>query len=452
MSMGVAGRKVMLISDQVMLKAANQVLFQTVRALLQDGYEVCLILDGNTGHEVKNIATLEELFPEYLNKLQVHYFVARFGWLFDFLGRCRKQLRKIRGSTTVSASGTVNFLPSNVIAGFDKTRTGVTWVSDFKYEMKWSAAYAVARRVARAFKPDLICGFEIGGAVPAEKLANKISIPFYTKYMGTIVHPYIQDDTLGKVRPYVKGLSVKAAIHFMLNDGTKGDDVLKYFGVDPSTIRFRIDGIDKDKFSNLPSRKECVDRLGLALDKDAFYCLCLSNHNAGYKRLDRAIRAVSQVSRKHPSIKLILVGNGANTENLKQLAKELGQTGNILFLPKLSHEQIPFILNIASVYLNTNDQSNLSHPVLEAMMCGTAVVSMDDGSLDGIIVNGESGVLVDPAQCETKLPQAIEELFLDPERLLLLSGCAKTFASKELYSWDEKNRIELEEINNLLMH
>lgn len=452
MKMGRAKGNVMLISDQVMLRAANQVLFQTVRALLQDGYRVCLILDGKTGHEAKNIATMEELFPTYLEKLQVHYFVARFCWMFDLLGWCRKQLGQIRGSKSDTAKITNMFLPSNVIAGFDKTRTGLTWISDFKYEMKWKSALEVAQKIAGTFKPDLICGFEIGGAVPAEKLAQRIGVPFYTKYMGTIVHPYIQDGTLDKVRPYVKGLSVKAAIHFMLNDGTKGDDVLKYFGVDPSTIRFRVDGIDKDKFSNLPSRKECIDLLGLALDEDDFYCLCLSNHNAGYKRLDRAVRAVSQVSRKHPSIKLILVGNGANTENLKQLAKELGQTDNILFLPKLSHEQIPFILNIASVYLNTNDQSNLSHPVLEAMMCGTTVVSMDDASLDEIIVNGESGVLIDPTQCEALLPQAIEALFLNPEQRRLLSGCAKTFASKELYSWDEKNRIELEEINSLLMH
>ena len=101
--------------------------------------------------------------------------------------------------------------------------------------------------------------------------------------------------------------------------------------------------------------------------------MCLSNHNAGYKRLDRAIRAVSQLGKKHQDLKLILVGNGSNTAALKNLAAELGQE-NIIFLPKLSYEKVPLILRAAHVYLNTNDESNLSHPVLEAMTCGTAVI------------------------------------------------------------------------------
>lgn len=439
--------KILLISDQVMLKAANQVLFQTIQGLLKDNYRVCLVLDGNTGHEAKNIATLDELFPEYLDKLEVHYFNTYGSYIFNMLSKVRSilSIRKKKNSELTAKS----FAASNSVKGFDKTRTGLIFISDFKYTLKWLAAYSKAKKVSSNFKPDLICGFEIGGAVPAEKLSKHLSIPFYTKYMGTIVHPYIRENKLNQVKPYVKGLKVRSSIHFMLNDGTRGDKVQEYLGVDPVTIRFRIDGVDKHKFNDLPNRDNCALRLNLPIEKEDFICLCLSNHNAGYKRLERAVRAVGLLGKTQENIKLILVGSGSNTSALKALADETAQK-NIIFLPKLKYQDIPLILKVADIYLNTNDESNLSHPVLEAMTCGKAVVSMDDGSLDGIVKHEETGMLIDPLKCDELLPRAIEALYYDRELLKKLGTNAQKFANKSFYTWEEKNRIELDEIRSLL--
>ena len=79
---------------------------------------------------------------------------------------------------------------------------------------------------------------------------------------------------------------------------------------------------------------------------------------------------------------------------------------------------MPLILNLADVYLNTNDVSNLSHPVLEAMISGTAVVSMADGSLDGVIESGKTGLLIDPhTSVSSQLPEAIGALYKDRKLL-----------------------------------
>ena len=439
---------VLLISDQIMLKAANQVLFQTVRGLLEDDFRVCLILDGKTGHDKKNIASLEELFPDFLEQIEVHYYNAYGSWLFSFLSTMKSFIKKRKRSDLKSAVD--SFPSSDTITGFDKTRTGFTYISDLKFELKWIAAFRTAKKASKGFVPELICGFEIGGAIPAEKLSNFLGIPFYTKYMGSIVFPYIESNSLHKVKPYVKGLTVKSHLHFMHNDGTKGDKAQIFLGVSPEKIRLRIDGVEKAKFINLPDRNQCRAELKLPLKNDDFVCLSLSNHNAGYKRLDRAIRAISELCRVYPKIKLILVGEGQNTQALKDLAEVSGSKLNILFLPKVTHQQVPLILNLADVYLNTNDVSNLSHPVLEAMISGTAVVSMSDGSLDGVIDSGKTGLLIDPTQCSLQLPKAIETLYKDRKLLNHLGENAKNFAINNLYSWDEKNRIELDEIRSLL--
>ena len=100
---------VLLISDQVMLKAANQVLFQTVRGLLKDDFRVCLI-DGKTGHDKKNIASLEELFPNFMEQIEVHYYNAFGSWLFFFLSIVKAVLKERKGSDLKSA---VSSFPSS---------------------------------------------------------------------------------------------------------------------------------------------------------------------------------------------------------------------------------------------------------------------------------------------------------------------------------------------------
>ncbi len=146
---------------------------------------------------------------------------------------------------------------------------------------------------------------------------------------------------------------------------------------------------------------------------------------------------------------MILVGNGYNTNALKTLAHEIGRD-NIIFLEKLRYQDVPLILRAADVYLNTNDESNLSHPVLEAMTCGTAILSMDDGSLDGIVKNGETGLLVDPRKCSEQLPEAIKALYCNRDLLMEIGRNAAKWADESFYTWDQKNRIELDEIRDLL--
>ena len=109
---------VLLISDQVMLKAANQVLFQTVRGLLEDDFRVCLILDGKTGHDKKNIASLEELFPDFMEQIEVHYYNA-YGMAIFFLSTI-KSFKKRKRSDLKSAVD--SFLSDTITASIKRVQ------------------------------------------------------------------------------------------------------------------------------------------------------------------------------------------------------------------------------------------------------------------------------------------------------------------------------------------
>ncbi len=437
--------RLLLISDQVMLRAANQVIFQAVRGYLDAGMHVDLVFQRNTGHEPENLARIEDLYPGYLNRISVSFFGARFEYLFE-LGR--QGLKRLKINKSVAELG--NFPDSNTVIGFEHTRMKAVWLSDARNWANWAGAYDAASQVAARNRPDVICGFDIGGAVPGERLAKSLGVPFFTKYMGTIVWPFLENGTQHKVRPYLKGLSVNADLFFMLNDGTKGDRVLDRLGIVGEKVRFRIDGVNKSPAYRTFDRVDFREKFHLELPVGAVLALCLSNHNGAYKRLDRAVRAAAAASAQNPAIHLILVGNGQNTPRLKALACQLLCNGNVHFIPKVAHADIPILLNSVDLYLNTNDQSNLSHPVLEAMVAGKCVISMDDGSLDGIIRNGETGILVHPRLCQTGLPAAllrVSENFTERHRL---GENAREFAMREFYSWDEKNALETNEVLELV--
>jgi glycosyltransferase involved in cell wall biosynthesis len=144
------------------------------------------------------------------------------------------------------------------------------------------------------------------------------------------------------------------------------------------------------------------------------------------------------------------VGNGQNTPQLKALASELSCDKNVHFIHKVAHVDVPILLNSVDIYLNTNDQSNLSHPVLEAMVAGKPVISMDDGSLDGILRNGETGILVPPSICETELPVALLRLAENPSERRRLGDNAQDFAVRTFYSWAEKSALETNEVLKIL--
>lgn len=437
--------RLLLISDQVMLKAANQVLFQTIRGFLDAGFCVDLVIQRSSGHELENIARLEDLFPDYLARISASSFGARFESLFELGRKVQKYLEFKRADPKL-----LEFPHSNSVFGFEHNRTNTYWLSDLRFYANCAGAFDMAKQVAARNRPDLICGFEIVGAVSGERLAKRLGIPFFTKYMGTIAWPFLEAGTEHLARPYLRGLNVESDIVFMLNDGTKGDLVLKHLGIAEEKLRFRIDGVNKSPTNSAYSRADFLEKFQLEFPDGSLLAMCLSNHNGAYKRLDRAIRAAAVASAQNRFIHLILVGNGRNTPGLKALARKLSCDENVHFIPKVLNKDIPVLLNSIDFYLNTNDQSNLSHPVLEAMVAGRCVISMDDGSLDGIICDGETGVLVRPSSSQTELPAALLSLAENPVERLRLGSNARDYAARKFFSWEEKTALETTEVLELL--
>jgi len=131
------------------------------------------------------------------------------------------------------------------------------------------------------------------------------------------------------------------------------------------------------------------------------------------KGLDVLLRAFARVRRTHPRLRLVLVGrSGPEEKRLRVLAVELGIDGDVLFYNDVPHSQVGLFLERAKVFALPSRAEAFGIVVLEAAAYRVPVVASRVGGIPEIVVDGESGVLVEPGNPEA-LAGALERVLAD---------------------------------------
>lgn len=84
---------------------------------------------------------------------------------------------------------------------------------------------------------------------------------------------------------------------------------------------------------------------------------------------------------------------------------------------------------MADIFLSVNDLGNVGNPLLEAMVCGKCIVTLNNGDTDRLIHDRENGMLLEMDQLP-KLPRVICDLLRNGEMRRELGQKAKESASK----------------------
>lgn len=180
--------------------------------------------------------------------------------------------------------------------------------------------------------------------------------------------------------------------------GVPGDKVRRIFNA--------YHGPDPDSVTE--TRDEACAALGL--DPAKRYLLSI-NRLMVWKRVDGVIEALAELPE---DVELVVCGDGDMEEAWKALAAERGLADRVHFLGNVPHAKIPLYIRAADVFVLNSLYEGLSHTLLEVQALGTPIVASRVCGNPEVVVDGESGLLVDPRD-SGELAGAVRKLLDDSD-------------------------------------
>jgi alpha-maltose-1-phosphate synthase len=224
-----------------------------------------------------------------------------------------------------------------------------------------------------------------------------------------------------------------------VSKGMAADVLAAYPAVDPSRVHVIHNGIDTD-FYHPDAGTDVLDRLGV--DRSRPYVIFVGRITR-QKGVPHLLRAGLRLA---PEVQLVLLAGAADTPELgaetDAAIAELRRHRDGIFLVSqmLPREEVRQLLTHATVFCCPSVYEPLGIVNLEAMACETAVVASRVGGIPEVVVDGETGVLVDlntedPADFERRLAEALDAVATDPERARAM-GVAGRARAVESFGWD----------------
>jgi glycosyltransferase involved in cell wall biosynthesis len=120
---------------------------------------------------------------------------------------------------------------------------------------------------------------------------------------------------------------------------------------------------------------------------------------------------------------------------IEQLRKQISGPleGRVIFSREVPHDRVKSILHSAAMLVQPSLVETFGMPVAEAMACSLPVVASRIGGLPEIVVNGQTGLLVQPDDTQ-QLAEAILQLIQNSE-LSQTMGRAGRIRAEQLFSW-----------------
>jgi len=132
----------------------------------------------------------------------------------------------------------------------------------------------------------------------------------------------------------------------------------------------------------------------------------------GRKGLAVALRAVEILKNETPPVRFLLVGDGELRHSLEETAKSKGLADRVTFLGY--RDDARGIMKSFDVLILPSSMEGLPLVILEAMAEGLPVVATKVYGIPEVVVEGETGLLIEPGDAEA-LAESIRRLAGDPE-------------------------------------
>ncbi|HET6625857.1 MAG TPA: glycogen synthase [Nocardioidaceae bacterium] len=221
--------------------------------------------------------------------------------------------------------------------------------------------------------------------------------------------------------------------------GMRGDVLSCYPELDPARVHVVYNGIDTAFYRPDPAT-DVLERIGVDPSRPYVAFVGRITRQKGVPHLLRA------GLRFDPALQLVLLAGAADTPELKAETDaaiadlRASRDGVFVVSQMLPREEVRQVLTHALAFLCPSVYEPLGIVNLEAMACETAVVASRVGGIPEVVLDGETGLLVDydeadPSGLETGLASAVNRLAADPELAASFGRAGRARAVHD-FAWD----------------
>ena len=173
----------------------------------------------------------------------------------------------------------------------------------------------------------------------------------------------------------------------------KTEQLLKSYGV-TKPISIIPTGIDTSNFRKDQFQPEEILELRKSLRLKADTPVIVSiGRIAKEKSIDVVISALPRLIEKLPDLKMVIVGEGNEIENLGKFAESIGVSDHVLFTGGKPWDEIGKYYQLGNVFCSASVSETQGLTFAEAMAAGVPVVAKKDECIENIITDNVTGLL-----------------------------------------------------------
>jgi glycosyltransferase involved in cell wall biosynthesis len=264
--------------------------------------------------------------------------------------------------------------------------------------------------------------------VAAAIMGKKLGKPVVITARGTDINLLPQ---YALPRRMILWAALRAAALITVSSALK--TALMQLGVEDSRITVLRNGIDTRLFR--PTDR-AAQRAGLGLSGTV---LLMVGNLVPLKGHALVLRALADF----PHACLLIIGEGGEEQNLKMLAGALQIQHRVRFLGAMPQHELPAFYSAADALVLASSREGWPNVLLEAMACGTPVVSTAVGGTPEVVAAPEAGVLM-AERTASGVTQALHRLFRNyPDR-----DATRAYAAR--FSWDDTTKGQLDLFGRIL--
>lgn len=151
------------------------------------------------------------------------------------------------------------------------------------------------------------------------------------------------------------------------------------------------------------------------------------------KAVNRIIEAMAAV-RCDPQPLLTIVGDGPESENLKNLVAHLNLEDRVTFTGFSDPDAVPHYLAVADIFILASYSEGRPNVILEAMASGMAIISSRIDGVIELVKEDERGLLFEPDNTD-ELARKIENLAQEPILMQEMGNAARKFIIDKGLLW-----------------